>query len=129
VLARFIRNGRLADALHRKAQSALRASPGARAYYDQQRDRGLDHDAALRALSNRLTGILHGCLKGGTLYDGANRLVTPRRTSSSRLTAGVQGCLCQPGGPDGKGQAEGQARTRAANLQAGSGEGPAVPAD
>ena len=59
-MARFIRNDRLADALHRQAQSALRASPGARAYYDEQRDRGLDHDAALRALSNRLVGILHG---------------------------------------------------------------------
>jgi transposase len=71
VLARFIRNGRLAGALHQQAQSALRASPGARAYYDEQRDRGLDHDAALRALSNRLVGILHGCLKTGTLYDEA----------------------------------------------------------
>jgi hypothetical protein len=39
-----------AGALHRQAQSALRASPGARAYYDEQRDRGLDHDAALPAL-------------------------------------------------------------------------------
>ena len=32
---------------------------------------GLDHDAALRALSNRLVGILHGCLKSRTLYDKA----------------------------------------------------------
>jgi transposase len=71
VLARFIRNDRLADALHRQAQSALIASPGARAYYDEQRDRGLDHDAALRALSNRLVGILHGCLKTRTLYNEA----------------------------------------------------------
>jgi transposase len=71
VMARFIRNDRLADALHRQAQSALRASPGARACYDEQRDRGLDHDAALRALSNRLVGILHGCLKTRTLYDEA----------------------------------------------------------
>jgi transposase len=71
VMARFIRNDRLADALHRQAQSALIASPGARAYYDEQRDRGLDHDAALRALSNRLVGILHGCLKTRTLYDEA----------------------------------------------------------
>ena len=72
-MARFIRNNRLADALHRQAQSALRASPSSRAYYDQQRDRGLDldHDAALRALSNRLAGILHGCLKTSTLYDDA----------------------------------------------------------
>ena len=71
VLARFIRNDRLADALHRQAQSALRASPGARACYNEQRDRGRDHDAALRALSNRLVGILHGCLKTRTLYDEA----------------------------------------------------------
>jgi Transposase IS116/IS110/IS902 family len=49
VLARFVRNDRLADALHRQAQSALISSPGARAYYDEQRGRGLDHDAALRA--------------------------------------------------------------------------------
>jgi hypothetical protein len=63
VLARFIRNDRLAD--------ALRASPGARVYYDELRDRGLDHDSALRALSNRLVGILRGCLKTRTLYDEA----------------------------------------------------------
>jgi len=49
VMARFIRTDRLAGALHRQAQSALRAPPGARArYYDEQRDRGLDHNAALR---------------------------------------------------------------------------------
>ena len=71
VMARYIRNDRLADALHRQAQSALITSPGARGYYDEQRGRGLDHDAAVRALSNRLTGILHGCLKTRTLYDEA----------------------------------------------------------
>jgi transposase len=37
VLARFIRNDRLADPLHRQAFCALSASPGARAYYDQLR--------------------------------------------------------------------------------------------
>jgi Transposase/Transposase IS116/IS110/IS902 family len=82
VMARFIRNDRLADALHQQAQSALRASPGARAFYDEQRDRGLDHNAALRALSNRLVGILHGCLKTRTLYDEAtawsHRVTTSR---------------------------------------------------
>jgi transposase len=71
VMARFTGNDRLADALHRQAQSALRVSPGARTFYDEQRDRGLDHNAALRALSNRLVGILHGCLKSRTLYDEA----------------------------------------------------------
>ena len=71
VLARFVRNTRLADALHTQALSALTGSPGARAYYDKQRARGLSHNSALRQLSNRLVGILHGCLKTGTRYDEA----------------------------------------------------------
>ena len=71
VLARFIRNTRLADALQSQALSALTASPGARAYYDKQRARGIGHNVALRHLSNRLVGILHGCLKTGTRYDEA----------------------------------------------------------
>ena len=51
--------------------SALTASPGARAYYDRQRARGLGHNAALRRVSNRLVGILHGCLKTRTRYNEA----------------------------------------------------------
>jgi transposase len=71
VLARYVHNDRLIDALGLQAFSALRASPGARAYYDQQRARGIGHRAALRQLANRLVGILHGCLKTGTRYDEA----------------------------------------------------------
>src|SRR3954454_3336623 len=69
VLARHVRNHRLADALHQQVFCALRASPEARAYYDRLRARGAGHHAALRQLGNRLVGILHGCLKTGTLYD------------------------------------------------------------
>jgi len=54
-----------------QAQSALNSSPAARVYDDEQRECGLDHDATLRALSNRLVGILHACLKARTLYDEA----------------------------------------------------------
>ncbi|TKG58459.1 IS110 family RNA-guided transposase [Prauserella endophytica] len=68
-LARFVHNDRLIDALMTQAFAALKASPGARAYYDRQRARGAGHNAALRQLANRLVGILHGCLKTGTLYD------------------------------------------------------------
>jgi len=68
VLARYIRNDRLADALHQQAFCALTASPGARAYYDELRRRGQGHHAALRQLSNRLVGILHGCLKTRAAY-------------------------------------------------------------
>ncbi|MFY9866463.1 MAG: IS110 family transposase [Trebonia sp.] len=68
-LARFVHNDRLIDALMAQAFSAIKSSPGARAYYDKQRDRGAEHNAALRQLANRLVGILHGCLKTGTPYD------------------------------------------------------------
>jgi transposase len=71
VAARYVHNDRLVDALLAQAYSALSASPGARAYYDKQRARGLDHNPALRQLANRLVGILHGCLKTRTLYDEA----------------------------------------------------------
>jgi len=69
VLARYVHNDRLVDALGTQAFSALRSSPGARAYYDRLRARGVGHHTALRQLANRLVGILHGCLKTGTLYD------------------------------------------------------------
>lgn len=69
VLARYVHNDRLLDALGQQAFAAMNGSPGARAYYDKQRARGLGHRAALRQLANRLVGILHGCLKTGTRYD------------------------------------------------------------
>jgi hypothetical protein len=69
VLARYARNRRLADTCHLWAFAALTASPGARAFYDQRRARGDTHNRALRALANRLVGILHGCLTYGTVYD------------------------------------------------------------
>ncbi len=71
MLARWVRNRRLADALHQQAFCALQTSPGARAYYHALRARGAGHHAALRQLSNRLAGILHGCLKTRTRYHEA----------------------------------------------------------
>ena len=71
VMARWIHNDRLLDALMSQAFAALGASPGARAFYDEQRAKGLEHNDALRRLANRLVGILHGCLKTRTLYDEA----------------------------------------------------------
>ena len=71
VLARYARNRRLADALHQQAFAALSASPGARAFYDSHRARGATHHQALRALSNRLVGILDGCLRHRTSYHEA----------------------------------------------------------
>jgi transposase len=69
VVARLARNRRLADACYLWAFSALTASPGARAYYDRLRATGTTHQQALRALANRLVGILHGCLRHRTAYN------------------------------------------------------------
>jgi Transposase/Transposase IS116/IS110/IS902 family len=71
VLARHVRNQRLADAIYLRAFAALTASPGARAYYDQRRAAGDTHHQALRALGNRLVGILHGCLAHHVIYSEA----------------------------------------------------------
>ena len=70
-LARFVRNRRLADAITWWAFCSLQASPGARAFYDRHRAAGDTHHKALRALSNRWVGILHGCLRHRTAYDEA----------------------------------------------------------
>src|SRR6476469_9192887 len=69
VLARYVRNRRLYDAIDHWALCALTSSPGARAYYDHHRAAGDVHHQALRALGNRLVGILHGCLRHHTPYD------------------------------------------------------------
>jgi hypothetical protein len=71
VLARYARNRRLGHAVHQWAFCAMRGAPGARAYYQAMRSRGIGHQAALRQLGNRLVGILHGCLKTNTSYDEA----------------------------------------------------------
>ena len=69
VLARHVRNKRLADAIYLWAFSAISASPGARQYYDHRRAAGDGHDRALRALGNHLVGYLHGCLTNHSRYD------------------------------------------------------------
>lgn len=50
---------RSADAeRQRPGLSAISTSPGARAFYDEQRAKGHGHNDALRRLANRLVGIL-----------------------------------------------------------------------
>jgi transposase len=71
VKARFIGNRHLADACYWWAFCALTHSAGARRYYDEHRAKGDSHDQALRALANRLVGILDGCLRSHTPYNEA----------------------------------------------------------
>jgi hypothetical protein len=69
VLARHVRNRRLYDAIDQWAFCALSNSPGCRTFYDERRAAGDLHHQALRALGNRLVGILHGCLEHHTHYN------------------------------------------------------------
>jgi hypothetical protein len=69
VLARSVGNRRLSTACHLWAFAALTGSAGARRSYDAHRARGATHHQALRALANRLVGVLHGCLRHGQPYD------------------------------------------------------------
>jgi hypothetical protein len=87
VQARYIRNKHLIDALHAQALAALGGSPGARAYYDELRDRQAEHEDALRRVAGRLAGILHGCLKNGTRYDEAAAWSHRTRNTGKDTTA------------------------------------------
>jgi transposase len=69
VLARRVKNQRLAATGYLWAFSALNRSPGARAHYDRRRKTGERHVAAQRNLFNRLLGCLHHCLQEHKLYD------------------------------------------------------------
>lgn len=62
--AKFVR-----QSFHEFAAHSRHWSPWARAYYQQLRQRGVSHHAALRALAFKWIRILYRCWKDGTLYD------------------------------------------------------------
>ncbi len=86
VIARYVRNRRLYDAIDRWAFCSLTRSPGCRVFYDERRQSGDSHHQALRALGNRLVGILHGCQRHHTIYDEntawAHRTKTPESVAA-----------------------------------------------
>lgn len=59
----------LQGATYTAARCSVRSSAWARAYYDQQRERGVAHNAALRALSNKWLKIIAALLRTGETYD------------------------------------------------------------
>lgn len=68
---------------HEFADQSIRFSQWARAYYDQQRGRGNDHHAALRALAYKWIRILFRCWKDRKPYDEATYMEALRRHGSS----------------------------------------------
>lgn len=69
VMARRVKNQRLAAAGYVWAFASLTASSGARAHYDRRKEAGDRHVAAQRNLFNRFMGMLFHCLQHGEHYD------------------------------------------------------------
>lgn len=61
----------LRQTFHEFAGQSLLWSPWAHAYYQQQRARGANHQAAVRSLAYKWIRILYRCWKDHTLYDEA----------------------------------------------------------
>jgi transposase len=72
---------------HEFAAQSIRLSRWARAYYDQQRARGSDHHAAVRALAYKWIRILFRCWQARAPYDEATYLEALRRRASPLATA------------------------------------------
>jgi transposase len=68
---------------HEFADQSIRFSRWAHAYYDQQRRRGNDHHAALRALAYKWIRILFRCWKDRTSYDEQRYIEALCRRGSS----------------------------------------------
>lgn len=76
----------LRQTFHEWAAHSIGFCDWAHAYYHQQRDRGNDHHAAVRALAFKWIRIAFRCWKDGVLYDDA-RYVQSLRRRASPLTA------------------------------------------
>jgi transposase len=68
---------------HEFADQSIRFSLWARAYYDQQRGRGNDHHAAVRALAYKWIRILFRCWKDRKPYDEEKYIQSLRRHGSA----------------------------------------------
>jgi len=80
VLARRVKNQRLAGVGYVWAFAAMAHSDGARAHYDRRREAGDRHTAAQRNLFNRMLGCLHHCLTHRVHYSEAVAFPTPSDT-------------------------------------------------
>jgi transposase len=79
---RKVKNHRLCAAGFVWSFMAITNHKPARAHYDQRRERGDRHTAALRHLFNRLIGQLHHCLAAGQLYDPAKAFGVPEAVAT-----------------------------------------------
>jgi hypothetical protein len=73
----------LRQSFHEWAGHSIAQSTWARAYYEQQRDRGSDHHAAVRALAFKWIRILFRCWKDRVAYDESKYLAALAKRGSS----------------------------------------------
>ena len=95
VVARYVRNDRLIDALMIQAFAALRVSPGARAFYDTKRAKGVEHNDALRRLASRSSASCTAASRPAPVTTRPPRGAIGKHPSisSRRLPFKLLGCL------------------------------------
>jgi hypothetical protein len=64
----------LRQTFHEYAKSSIPYSAWARAFYDQQKQRGKGHNAAIRSLAFKWIRVIHRCWQTHTPYDEARYL-------------------------------------------------------
>ncbi len=72
----------LRQSFHEWAGHSIAQSVWARAYYQQQRQRGKDHHAAVRALAFKWIRIVFRCWQDGAVYDENRYLATLAKRGS-----------------------------------------------
>ncbi len=80
----------LRQSFHEFAGESIRHSFWARAYYEQQRGKGKDHQAATRALAYKWIRIIFRCWQTRTPYDEVKYLASLRRKGSPLLNYAAQ---------------------------------------
>jgi transposase len=80
----------LRQSFHEFAGESIRHSFWARAYYEQQRERGKDHQAAARALAYKWVRVIFRCWQTRAPYDEVKYLESLRRKGSPLLSYAAQ---------------------------------------
>lgn len=80
----------LRQSFHEFAGESVRHSFWARAYYEQQRGKGKDHQAATRALAYKWIRVIFRCWQTRTPYDEVRYLESLRRKGSPLLSYAAQ---------------------------------------
>lgn len=88
----------LRQTFHEFASHSVARSQWARQFYQQQKDRGMRHHAAVRALAFKWIRVLFRCWKDGTAYDEARYLRVLEQRRAPRNSAPESAPAAKSGG-------------------------------